>query len=50
MMIVFGDTTDSFITSESITYPGKNCCRCHLVSLKYGFYAIKKKKILIWKK
>nr|XP_047917752.1 phosphatidylcholine translocator ABCB4-like [Anser cygnoides] len=25
MMIVFGDMTDSFITSENMTYPGKNC-------------------------
>lgn len=26
MMIIFGDMTDSFITSENTTYPGENCC------------------------
>ncbi|KFV74482.1 Multidrug resistance protein 1, partial [Dryobates pubescens] len=34
MMIVFGDMTDSFISSENITYPGQSCCSSSLLSLK----------------
>lgn len=48
MMIVFGDMTDSFITSENITYPGKNCCSFLLVLLKHSFFATKREGI--WEK
>uniref|UniRef100_A0A8B9EGE3 ATP binding cassette subfamily B member 4 n=1 Tax=Anser cygnoides TaxID=8845 RepID=A0A8B9EGE3_ANSCY len=40
MMIVFGDMTDSFITSENMTYPGKNSCVLFAAYIQVSFWTL----------